>query len=87
MQLDSDEVKAIQEGIELIYNNFKEFLAQRGVKEIEAVGKMFDTDYHEAITKIPAPQEDLKGKVIDVIEKGYLMHEKVIRFSKVVVGE
>lgn len=83
----SEESKAIREGVELIYNNFKEFLSQRGVKEIEAVGKDFDTDHHEAITKIPAPQEDMKGKVIDVIEKGYLMHEKVIRFSKVVVGE
>ncbi len=83
----SEESKAIREGIELIYTNFKEFLLQRGVKEIEAIGKVFDTDHHEAITKIPAPEEDMKGKVIDVIEKGYLMHEKVIRFSKVVVGE
>jgi molecular chaperone GrpE len=83
----SDESKAILEGVDLIYNKFREFLSQRGVKEIEAVGKEFDTDLHEAITKIPAPQDDLKGKVIDVIEKGYLMHEKVIRFSKVVIGE
>ena len=83
----SEEGKAISEGVELIYNKFKEFLSQRGVKEIEAIGKDFDTDLHEAITKIPAPQDDMKGKVIDVIEKGYMMHEKVIRFSKVVVGE
>jgi molecular chaperone GrpE len=83
----SEEGKAILRGIELIYNKFKEFISQRGVKEIDAIGKAFDTDLHEAITKIPAPQEDLKGKVIDVIEKGYMMHEKVIRFSKVVVGE
>jgi molecular chaperone GrpE len=83
----SEEGKAISEGIELIYSKFKEFLSQRGVKEIDASGKAFDTDLHEAITKIPAPQEDMKGKVIDVIEKGYLMHEKVIRFSKVVIGE
>jgi molecular chaperone GrpE len=83
----SEDVKGFREGVELIYNNFKEFLSQRGVKEIDAIGKAFDTDHHEAITKIPAPQEDMKGKVLDVIEKGYMMHEKVIRFSKVVVGE
>ncbi len=85
--INSEESIAIREGIELIYSNFKEFLTQRGIKEIEAIGKSFDTDHHEAITKIPAPEEEMKGKVIDVIEKGYLMHEKVIRFSKVVVGE
>lgn len=84
---EAEETAAIREGIELIYNNFKEFLAQRGVKEIEAIGSEFDTDHHEAITKIPAPEPSMKGKVIDVIEKGYLMHEKVIRFAKVVVGE
>jgi len=78
---------SIQEGIMLIYSNFKDFLSQRGVKEIESEGKDFDTDHHEAISKIPAPQEDLKGKVIAVVEKGYIMHEKIIRFAKVVVGE
>jgi len=83
----SDEGKAIIEGVELIYNKFKEFLQQRGVKEIDAIGKVFDTDLHEAITKIPVEQEDMKGKVIDVLEKGYMMHDKVIRFSKVVIGE
>jgi len=81
------EKNAVIEGVELIYNNFKDFLSQRGVKEIEAIGLEFDTDHHEAITKIPATEENMKGKVIDVIEKGYLMHEKVIRFAKVVVGE
>lgn len=79
--------EAIKEGIELIYTNFKDFLAQRGVKEIIATGEDFDTDHHEAITKIPAPEESLKGKVVDVIEKGYLLHDKVIRFAKVVIGE
>ncbi len=78
---------SIQEGIMLIYSNFKDFLSQRGVKEIESEGKDFDTDHHEAISKIPAQQEDLKGKVIAVVEKGYIMHEKIIRFAKVVVGE
>jgi molecular chaperone GrpE len=79
--------QAIKEGILLIYNNFKDFLSQRGVKEVEATGKDFNADLHEAIAKIPAPNEDLKGKVIDVTEKGYYMHEKIIRFAKVVVGE
>ncbi|MFP4025698.1 MAG: nucleotide exchange factor GrpE [Thiohalospira sp.] len=81
------EVDAIKEGVLLIYNKFKEFLKQRGVKEIEAKEKDFNTDLHEAVTKIPAPNEELKGKVVDVIEKGYLLNDKVIRFAKVVIGE
>jgi molecular chaperone GrpE len=83
----SEEGKAISEGVELIYGKFKDFLQQRGVKEIEAIGKPLDTEFHEAITKIPTQDEEMKGKIIDVVEKGYLLHEKVIRFSKVVVGE
>ncbi len=82
-----DEENAVLEGLELIYNRFKDFLAQQGVKEIEATGKKFDTDLHEAVTKIPAPTEELKGKVVDVIEKGYTLNEKVIRFAKIVIGE
>ncbi len=78
---------AVKEGIDLIYNNFVDFLSQKGVKEIEAINKVFDTDLHEALTKIPAPSEDLKGKVIDVIEKGYTLYDKVIRYAKVVIGE
>ena len=81
------DVDAVKEGVQLIYNKFKDFLKTRGIKEIEAKEKDFDTDLHEAITKIPAPNEELKGKVVDVIEKGYYMNEKVIRFSKVVIGE
>lgn len=81
------DIKAVKEGVQLIYNKFSEFLKQRGIKEIEAKEKDFDTDMHEAITKIPAPTEELKGKVVDVIEKGYYLNEKVIRFSKVVIGE
>ncbi len=77
----------LKKGIHLIYNKLKEFLKQNGIAEIEAKEKDFDTDLHEAITKIPAPKEDLKGKVVDVIQKGYLMNDKVIRFSKVVIGE
>ena len=80
-------INAIKEGVQLIYNKFGEFLKQRGVKEIDAKEKDFDTDLHEAITKIPAPNKKLKGKVVDVIEKGYYLNEKVIRFSKVIIGE
>lgn len=81
------DINAVKEGIQLIYNKFKEFLKQKGVKEIDAKEKEFDTDLHEAITKIPASDEKLKGKVVDVIEKGYYLNDKVIRFSKVVIGE
>jgi len=79
--------EATKEGILLIYNKFKEFNKQNGISEIEALGKEFNTDLHEALTKIPAPSEELKGKIVDVIQKGYCLNEKVIRFAKVVVGE
>ena len=79
--------EATKEGILLIYNKFKDFNKQNGISEIEAIGKTFDTDLHEALTKIPAPAEDLKGKIVDVIQKGYYLNDKVIRFAKVVVGE
>ena len=81
------EISAVKKGVQLIYTKFKDFLKQRGVKEIGAKEKEFDTDLHEAITKIPAPNKKLKGKVVDVVEKGYYLNEKVIRFSKVVIGE
>jgi molecular chaperone GrpE len=79
--------EATKEGILLIYNKFKDFNKQNGIAEIDAVGKVFDTDLHEALTKIPAPADDLKGKIVDVIQKGYYLNDKVIRFAKVVVGE
>lgn len=81
------EIEAVKKGMELIYNKYNDFLKSNGIKEIEAINKDFDTDVHEAITKIPAPSKDMKGKVVDVIEKGYFLNEKVIRFAKVVVGE
>jgi molecular chaperone GrpE len=75
------------EGFFLIYNKFKKVLEQTGVKVMEVgPGSDFNADLHEAITQIPAPDEKLKGKIVDVIEKGYLINEKVIRFAKVVVG-
>ena len=76
-----------KQGTALIYTKFEEFLKQNNVKEIEALHQDFDVDLHEALTKIPAPEEKLKGKVVDVIQKGYLLNEKVIRFAKVVIGE
>ncbi len=84
---EASDLEAVKKGIDLIYNKFQEYLKQNGVKEIEAKEKEFDTDLHEAITKIPAPTEDMKGKVIDCVEKGYMLNDKVMRFAKVVVGE
>jgi len=84
---DSDDLEAIKDGINLIYNKLKTKLENQGIKEIDALHQDFNTDLHEAITKIPAPEETLKGKIVDVIEKGYYLNDKVLRFSKVVVGE
>jgi len=80
----SEEAK---KGIELIYNKLINILSQKGLKEIEAVGQPFDTDFHEAITNIPAPSKKMKGKIMDVIQKGYTLNGKVIRYAKVVVGQ
>lgn len=76
-----------KKGTLLIYSKFREFLKQNNVKEIDALNQDFDVDLHEALTKIPAPEENLKGKVVDVIQKGYMLNDKVIRYAKVVVGE
>ncbi len=75
-----------RQGVELILNKMFGILEKEGLKTIEAKGQPFDTDYHEALTNIPAPSEDLKGKVVDEVEKGYMLNDKVIRFAKVVVG-
>lgn len=80
------EVSAIREGILLVQAKLKSILSQKGLKEIESIHTVFDTDKHEAITNIPAPSDDLKGKVVDELEKGYTLNDKVIRFAKVVVG-
>jgi molecular chaperone GrpE len=76
-----------KKGTQLIYNKFSEFLKQNNIKEIDAFNKDFDVDLHEAITKIPAPDKKQKGKVVDVVQKGYTLNDKVIRFAKVVIGE
>jgi molecular chaperone GrpE len=81
------DIEAVKEGIQLIHHKLKSTLQSQGLTEMESiVGKAFDTDLHEAITNVPAPSEDLKGKVMDEVEKGYLLNEKVIRYAKVVVG-
>lgn len=82
-----DEMEVVpKEGLQLIYQKFKGLLAQKGLEVIPALGELFDVDFHDALTNIPAPSEDLKGKVIDEVEKGYKLNGKVIRYSKVVVG-
>ena len=81
------EISTIKEGFNLIHNKIYKTLINQGLKPMDSIGKNFDPDIHEAITKIPAKKDKMKGKVIDVIEKGYTLNEKVIRFAKVVVGE
>jgi molecular chaperone GrpE len=77
----------LPEGIVLIYNKLFKSLEQQGIKEMDSTGQDFDPELHEALTKIPAPSEDMKGKVIETIEKGYYLNDKIIRYAKVVVGE
>ena len=81
------DVAAVKEGVELIYNKFMSVLGQNGVKVIETKEQPLDTDYHEAIAVIPAPNEALKGKILDCVQTGYILNDKVIRHAKVVVGE
>ncbi|WP_293301279.1 nucleotide exchange factor GrpE [Pedobacter sp. UBA4863] len=82
----STEVAPVREGIELVQTKLKSILSQKGLKEIDSINTTFDTDLHEAITQIPSPTDEQKGKVIDELEKGYTLNDKVIRFAKVVVG-
>jgi molecular chaperone GrpE len=81
------EISALKEGVQLTYNKLFRILEQKGLKPMEStIGKGFDVNEHESITQIPAPNEDMKGKVIDEIERGYYLHDKILRFAKVVVG-
>ncbi len=82
----SDEIAAVKEGFHLIYNKMKNSFSGKGLEEMKCQGEAFDADTMEALANIPAPSEDLKGKVIEVVEKGYLLNGKVIRFAKVIVG-
>lgn len=81
------DVQAVKEGVELIYNKFMTVLGQNGVKVIETQDQPLNTDYHEAIAVIPAPEEGRKGKILDCVQTGYTLNDKVIRHAKVVVGE
>ena len=81
------DVSAVKEGVELIYNKFMAVLGQNGVKVIETKDQPLDTDYHEAIAVIPAPSEEQKGKILDCVQTGYTLNDKVLRHAKVVVGE
>ncbi len=82
-----ESAKEILTGIELIYNKFVSALKQNGLQKIETEGQVFDTDFHEAIAMVPAPSEELKGKVLDCVQTGYILNDKVIRHAKVAVGE
>lgn len=81
------DIEAVKEGVKLIHNKLKNSLVNKGLEEMKSVGEEFNSDIHEAITNIPAPSEDMKGKVVDEVEKGYYLNGKVIRFAKVVVGQ
>jgi len=83
----NEDINNVKEGFELIHHKLKHNLEQQGLKPMDSQGKEFDTEYHEAVTNIPAPSEDLKGKVVDVAEKGYFYHDKVLRYAKVIVGQ
>ncbi|WCO02710.1 nucleotide exchange factor GrpE [Psychroserpens ponticola] len=85
---DDKEAEELRKGVLLIYNKLLTTLNQKGLEKLEVnAGDVFDADIHEAITQIPAPTDDLKGKIVDVVEKGYKLGEKVIRFPKVVIGQ
>jgi molecular chaperone GrpE len=78
---------ALKDGIDIMYVKFSDFLKQNGIKEIESLNTNFNVDLHEAVAKVPVPEEDKKGKVVDVVLKGYYLQDKVLRFAKVIVGE
>lgn len=80
-------LESVKEGVNLVSQKLKSILISKGLKPMEAKGEVFNADLHEAITNIPAPSDDLKGKVVDEVERGYYLGDKVIRYAKVVVGE
>jgi molecular chaperone GrpE len=82
-----EDINIVKEGFVLIHQKLYRILENKGLKPMSSEGENFDTDYHEAITQIPAPTPDMKGKVVDEVEKGYTLHDKVIRFAKVVIGQ
>lgn len=86
MMENASNVEAVREGVDLIAQKFKKILQQQGLKEMDVIGQVFDADFQEAITNIPAPNAEMKGKVIDEVEKGYFLNDNVLRYAKVVVG-
>lgn len=87
-QLDkTTDMDAVKEGIRLVFNKLRNTLTARGLKPMESVGQPFNPDLHEAVTEIPVPSEDMKGKVVDEVQKGYYLNDKIIRFAKVIVGK
>jgi molecular chaperone GrpE len=84
---DSTDLEAVKQGVDLVYNKLRNTLEQKGLKPMSSVNTEFDADLHEAITEIPAPTEDLRGKVMDELQKGYTLGGKIIRYAKVVVGK
>jgi molecular chaperone GrpE len=82
-----EDIELVREGFDLIFNKFRGVLESKGLKSMDSQGDVFDVDIHEAISNIPAPKKKLKGKVIEALEKGYYLNDKVIRFAKVVVGQ
>jgi molecular chaperone GrpE len=82
----AEDIAVVKEGMQLIYHKFRSILISKGLEEMNAQGETFDADFHEAITSIPSPDDSMKGKVVDEVEKGYSLNGKVIRFAKVVVG-
>ena len=85
--VDSEDVVSIKEGFSLIYNKYKGILETKGLKPMEAKGEVFDPEIHEAVANMPTEDKNLKGKIIDDVEKGYLLNERVLRYAKVVVGQ
>lgn len=83
----AEDIKAVAEGVDLIFQKFQKVLAQEGLKEMKPVGETFDTDFHEAVALVPAPNEEQKGKVLDCVQTGYKLNDKVIRHAKVVVAQ
>ncbi|SBV95311.1 nucleotide exchange factor GrpE [uncultured Dysgonomonas sp.] len=83
----TEDIEAVKEGVDLIYSKFTTFLTRHGVKEIETIGHTFDTDKHEAITTVPAQSEEDKDKIVDSVQRGYTLDDKVIRYPKVIVAK
>ena len=83
----ASDVQVVKDGVKLVYQKLRNLLEQKGLKPMNSIGQDFNADFHEAITEIPAPAPELSGKIIDVVQKGYLLNDKIIRYAKVIVGK